>query len=102
MSDYDIKHLTNSSKEANNIKMDDEIPNCLTSILSGSQDEVLPESELEANDPFAWVVEGLLILIAFLIGLFGNSFSIVIFARQKVHRIFHHLLLLLAIFDMVS
>ena len=56
----------------------------------------------EEEDAFAWVVEGVLILVAFLVGLLGNSFSIVIFSRQKVHRIFHHLLLLLAIFDMVS
>ena len=59
-------------------------------------------AELEEEDVFAWVVEGVLILVAFLVGLFGNGFSIVIFSRQKVHRIFHHLLLLLAIFDMVS
>ena len=82
--------------------MAEKAKNCLTSILSESQDEMLPESDLEANDLFAWVFEGLLIFIAFVIGLLGNSFSIIIFARQNVHRIFHHLLLLLAIFDMVS
>ena len=51
---------------------------------------------------FRWVVEGVLISIAFGIGVVGNSFSVIIFSRQKVHRIFHHLLLLLAIFDLVS
>jgi hypothetical protein len=32
----------------------------------------------------------------------GNSYSLFLFARQKVHRIFHNLLFLLAIFDLVS
>jgi hypothetical protein len=35
-------------------------------------------------------------------GLVGNSYSLFLFARQKVHRIFHNLLFLLAIFDLVS
>ena len=34
-------------------------------------------------------------------GLVGNIYSLFLFARQKVHRIFHNLLLLLAIFDLV-
>jgi len=35
------------------------------------------------------------------LGLVGNSCSLFLFARQKVHRIFHNLLFLLAIFDLV-
>ena len=52
-------------------------------------------------DMFCWAIEGVCILIIGLIGIFGNSCSMVLFSRQKVHRIFHHLLLLLTCFDMV-
>ena len=41
-------------------------------------------------------------MIAGIIGLFGNSCSLRLFSRKKDHKIFHHLLLLLAIFDLVS
>ena len=51
---------------------------------------------------FEWVTEGLLIFIVGIIGLFGNGVSVWTFWRQRVHRIFHNLLLILAIFDMVS
>ena len=34
---------------------------------------------LEEEDLFSWLVEGVMILVAFVVGLFGNSFSIVIF-----------------------
>ena len=83
-------------------KMEEEFPACLAQKHASILRKVFSEVELEADDLFTWIVEGVFILIAFVIGLFGNSFSIVIFSRQKVHRIFHHLLLLLAIFDMVS
>ena len=82
--------------------MKKEFPTCFAQKHASILQKVFSEAELEADDLFTWIVEGVLILIAFLVGLFGNSFSIVIFSRQKVHRIFHHLLLLLAIFDMVS
>ena len=77
---------------------------CFESLLStgGGEDEVFAEPELEVDGLFDWFVEGVLILVAFFVGMLGNSFSIIVFSRQKVHRIFHHLLLLLAIFDMVS
>ena len=51
---------------------------------------------------FEWVTEGLLIFIFGVVGLFGNGVSVYTFWRQRVHRIFHNLLLSLAIFDMVS
>ncbi len=51
---------------------------------------------------FEWITEGLLIFVVGLIGLLGNGVSIWTFWRQRVHRIFHNLLLSLAIFDMVS
>ena len=35
------------------------------------------------------------------IGLVGNGLSMLIFYRQRVHKIFHNLLLTLAIFDTV-
>ena len=50
---------------------------------------------------FEWVTEGLLIFIIGVIGFFGNGLSVWTFWRQRVHRIFHNLLLSLAIFDMV-
>ena len=59
------------------------------------------EEEDYQKDMFCWIVEGVCIMITGLIGLFGNSCSLVLFSRQKVHRIFHHLLLLLTCFDMV-
>ena len=51
---------------------------------------------------FTFAVEGVLILITFVIGLVGNGLAIVIFSRQKIHQTFHNLFLLLAIFDLVS
>ena len=62
------------------------------------------ETSSEVNykeDLFCWTVEGIGILIIGLIGVFGNSCSMVLFSQQKVHRIFHHLLLLLSVFDLV-
>ena len=58
-------------------------------------------SEMSFNY-FEWVTEGLLIFIFGVVGLFGNGVSVYTFWRQRVHRIFHNLLLSLAIFDMVS
>jgi Co/Zn/Cd efflux system component len=52
-----------------------------------------------------WVqfsLEGPLLLAVGCVGLVGNGFSVWVFARQRVQRVFHHLLLLLAIFDVVS
>ena len=51
---------------------------------------------------FEWVTEGILIFIVGIIGLLGNATSVWTFWRQPVHRIFHNLLLTLAIFDSVS
>ena len=51
---------------------------------------------------FEWFTEGVFVLIIGIIGLLGNCISIWTFSRQKVHRIFHNLLLILAIFDIVS
>ena len=48
------------------------------------------------------MTEGLLILIVGVIGVVGNGVSLWTFWRQRVHRIFHNLLLVLAIFDIVS
>ena len=89
-------------RDSNNIIVDNIVPNCLNHLLPNGEGTFPEEAPLEAQDPFAWVVEGVLILIAFLVGIFGNCFSVIVFSRQKVHRIFHHLLLLLALFDIVS
>ena len=51
---------------------------------------------------FEWATEGILILIVGVVGFVGNCTSVVTFSRQKVHRIFHNLLLFLALFDVVS
>ena len=56
---------------------------------------------MSAHEAFSWYVEGLMTLIAGLIGLYGNSCSLRLFSKQKEHKIFHNLLLLLAIFDLV-
>ena len=53
-------------------------------------------------ETFQWVTEGLLLLLISSIGLIGNSCSVVTCARQRVQRIFHRLLLVLATFDTVS
>ena len=56
----------------------------------------------DSADVFTFLVEGVLILVVGGFGLLGNSFSVVLFSRQKVHRIFHNLLLTLSLFDLVS
>ena len=52
-------------------------------------------------DWFCWLVEGVFIMIVGSLGLLGNSLSLYTFSRQKVHRIFHNLLLTLTIYDLV-
>ena len=95
----DTRNLTLS--DSNNIIGDNIVPNCLNSLLPRGEDILSDDAELP-QDPFVWAVEGVLIFIAFLVGMFGNCFSVMVYSRQKVHRIFHNLLLLLAIFDIVS
>ena len=51
---------------------------------------------------FKIVTEGYLILIIGIVGLFGNGASLWTFSRQKKHRTFHNLLLVLTIYDAVS
>ena len=99
---YNFLHLGNVTEEETILEK--LIPNCLNSMVSNRFEENLSEDQgiVENQDMFGWVVEGPLIFIAFLVGVVGNGFSVVVFSRQKVHRIFHHLLLLLSIFDMVS
>jgi len=48
---------------------------------------------------FALATEGFLLAIVAAFGLFGNGCSVVVFARQRIQRIFHRLLLMLAVFD---
>lgn len=50
---------------------------------------------------FQWWTEGVMILAVGTLGLLGNCASIWTFSRQRVHRVFHNLLLVLAIFDIV-
>ena len=60
------------------------------------------DAEADADASFELATEGVLILVVGVVGLLGNLTSIYTFSRQKVHRIFHNLLLSLAIFDVVS
>ncbi len=47
------------------------------------------------------MTEGVLVLVVGVAGVVGNGASVWTFSRQRVHRIFHNLLLVLAIFDIV-
>ena len=49
----------------------------------------------------AFILEGVLLLLIALIGLTGNLLAIVTILSQKVLKIFHDLLLVLTVFDMV-
>lgn len=74
-----------------------------TDTMNETSNETSSSQEINyKEDLFCWTVEGIGILIIGLIGVFGNSCSMVLFSQQKVHRIFHHLLLLLSVFDLVS
>ena len=48
-----------------------------------------------------FLVEGVMLLIVACIGLVGNILSFTVLSRQGLQKIFHNLLLLLNIFDMV-
>ena len=54
------------------------------------------------EDLFQWVTEGALLGAVGVVGLLGNCCSVLVFARQRIQRVFHHLLLALAIFDAVG
>ena len=49
----------------------------------------------------AFILEGVLLLVIAVIGLTGNLLAIVTILSQKVLTIFHDLLLVLTVFDMV-
>ena len=49
----------------------------------------------------AFILEGVLLLVIAVIGLTGNLLAIVTILSQKVLKIFHDLLLVLTVFDMV-
>ena len=104
MTNLNISYQGSFTTEEKDEVLEKLVPNCLDSMLSNQFDKNVTEdqSSIEPQDMFGWVVEGPLIFIAFLVGVVGNGFSVIVFSRQKVHRIFHHLLLLLSIFDMVS
>ena len=60
------------------------------------------DDDYSGVDWFEWTTEGLMVFIIGNIGLLGNGISVYTFSKQRVHRIFHNLLLVLAIFDIVS
>ena len=49
----------------------------------------------------AFILEGVLLLVIAVIGITGNLLAIVTILSQKVLKIFHDLLLVLTVFDMV-
>ena len=68
------------------------------------QHDNVTDSEIgfqDGPDTFKLVTEGYLILIIGIVGLLGNIASIWTFSRQRIHRTFHNLLLVLTIFDTV-
>ena len=105
-----IKNLTEGDLEGR-IMADDNSSFALNA-SSSSEDAAVADAAAADDDCsgsvadcvswFQWSTEGLLILIVGVIGVFGNGVSIWTFSRQRVHRIFHNLLLVLAIFDIVS
>ena len=67
--------------------------------VTASVQEVEPE---DVEITFQWMTEGLLLFITSCIGLVGNTCSVITCSRQRVQRVFHRLLLVLATFDTVS
>lgn len=63
--------------------------------------ELDPPDTFNGVTTFQLITEGYLIFIIGCIGLLGNVISIWTFSRQRIHRIFHNLLLVLTIFDTV-
>ena len=53
------------------------------------------------EDTVRLVVEGVMTLVAALLGLVGNTCALWVFSKQKDLKVVHRLLLQLAIFDMV-
>ena len=80
-------HEGNATKEGT--LLEKLVPNCLNSMaFNGFEENSSDNQEIAASqDMFGWVVEGPLIFIAFLVGVVGNGFSVVVFSRQKIHRI---------------
>ena len=59
------------------------------------------EEEIPGTDWFGFYVEGVALMVIGCLGLVGNSLSLFVYSKQKIHRIFHNLLFALTIFDMV-
>ena len=49
-----------------------------------------------------FIIEGVFLTIIAIVGLIGNFNSLKVYGKQKEHHLFHHLLLQLAVFDIVS
>ena len=81
----------------NNTQTLSDLGNVTGGVVGGEEEDFAVEGGV-----FGFVTEGLLIFIIGLLGLVGNAISIWTFSRQRVHRIFHNLLLVLALFDIVS
>ncbi len=48
----------------------------------------------------AFIVEGVLLLVIGMVGIVGNVTAIIVFAREKLQKNFHALMLSLAAFDL--
>ena len=94
--EIEVKNTTTSDSVTSDV-----IGGNLSTNMSTSSD-LAEEDDMFLVDWFEWLMEGVLIFVVGNIGLLGNGVSIWTFSKQRVHRIFHNLLLVLALFDMVS
>ena len=59
------------------------------------------EEEENSLDLFKFLVEGILMVTIGSMGLLGNLLCILIFSRERAQKSFHHLMVFLAIFDLL-
>ena len=64
------------------------------------EDEEMEEMESDL-DMFKFLVEGILMVAIGSMGLLGNLLCILIFSRERAQKSFHHLMVFLAIFDLL-
>ena len=65
------------------------------------EDEMDEMEEQSSLDMFKFLVEGILMVTIGSMGLFGNLLCILIFSRERAQKSFHHLMVFLAIFDLL-
>ena len=70
--------------------------NCIVSNKSNFQ-PIIEEDDFSANVKF--IIEGILLLVVGIIGLFGNTVCIIMFSRLKLQLKFHRLMILLFVYE---